>query len=314
MGISRTCLKYSSADWWCHEFSFKVKISVNQFSNSSVFRMSGANPIRRSVKQRPNGFAACNWKKKSMIIINFENATTLREYYLSETVLDIGGERLLRNKSAAWTTAVWSPTALSSPLVTQNSSICAICTHFPPNYIFPRAKFRPEMSRKGPPGCLGMAHLSGWINNETFLASLQHFVKFTKASITNRQLLLLDNDNSHLDFHVVQYCKENRITMLAFPPHCSERIQPFDVSVFDPFKNAMKNSFYLNNTWHQLNPGKQISIHDVAEFYRVPYLQIFTPPPKKTFLGFQECGIFPFNGDTSSTLMLQIAQCVSWFN
>ena len=81
--------------------------------------------------------------------------------------------------------------------------------------------------------------------------------------------------------------------MLTFPPHYSDRIQPLDVSVFGPFKNAMKNSFYLNNTWHQLNPGKQISIHDVAEFYRVPYLQIFTPPLKKTFLRDSKMRNFP---------------------
>ena len=176
--------------------------------------------------------------------------------------------------------------------VTILAFICAIGTHCPPVYIFPRAKFRPEMSCNGPPGCLGMAHPSGWINNEMFLASLQNFVKFTKASITNRQLLLLDNHSSHLDFHVVQYCKANGITMLTFPPHCSHRIQPLDVSVFGPFKNAMKNSF---NTWHQLNPGKRISIHDVAELSRVPYLQTFTP--QNIIAGFKKSGIYPFNRD-----------------
>ena len=171
--------------------------------------------------------------------------------------------------------------------------ISAIGTQCPPVFILPRVKFQPAMTRHGPPGCLGLAHPSGWINAHIFLESLNHFAKFTNASLTNRGLLLLDNHSSHLDFHVVQFCKANGITLLTFPPHCSYRIQPLDVSVFGPFKAAMKQSCF--NSWHQLNPGKRISIHEVAELSRGPYLQTFTP--HNIVAGFKKAGVHPFNRD-----------------
>ena len=60
--------------------------------------------------------------------------------------------------------------------------ISATGTHIPPVFIFPRKKFLPTMTSAGPSGCLGLAHPSGWINAETFLESLKHFVKCTGCS------------------------------------------------------------------------------------------------------------------------------------
>lgn len=37
---------------------------------------------------------------------------------------------------------------------------------------------------------------------------------------------------------------------------------------------SLKASF---NDWLQLNPGKRITIHDVAKLNRLPYIQAFTP-------------------------------------
>ena len=170
--------------------------------------------------------------------------------------------------------------------VTILALICDIGTHCPPVYIFPREKFRPKMSRNGPPGCLGMAHPSGWINNKIFLASLQHFVNFPKPPITNRQLLLLDNHSSHLNFYVVEYCKVNGISMLTFPPHSSHRIQPLDVSVF-----------HLSPLWKidstpGINsiPGSGFPFTMSLNFSADP---IFKCSPPTHYSGIQKIGNFP---------------------
>ncbi|KZS19716.1 Uncharacterized protein APZ42_013767 [Daphnia magna] len=150
--------------------------------------------------------------------------------------------------------------------------ICASGTQNPPIFVFPRVKFIPKMTSSGPPGCLGLAHPSGWVNGETFFKALQHFVKFAAPSKSNLHLLLLDNHSSHLDPAVISFAKENGIVMLSFPPHCSHRLQPLDVGVFRPFK---------------------ISIHEIAELTRDPYLQKITP--SNICSGIAKAGIHPFN-------------------
>ena len=160
----------------------------------------------------------------------------------------------------------------------------------PPVYIFPRKNFLSAMTERGPPGSLGLAPPSGWINGVTFLLSLQHFKNFVGCSVDNPVLLLLDNHSSHMDYKVVCFSKSNGIHMLTFPPHCSHRLQPLDVSVFGPFKAALRNSF---QDWLNLHPGKRISIHEAAELTRGPYLKAFKP--ENIISGLKKTGISPVN-------------------
>ena len=63
--------------------------------------------------------------------------------------------------------------------------------------------------------------------------------------------------------------------MLTFPPHCSHKLQPLNVSVFGPFKSHCKTSF---NDWLQSNPGGRISIHDIAELTKIPFIKASDTP------------------------------------
>jgi hypothetical protein len=87
------------------------------------------------------------------------------------------------------------------------------------------------MTRAGPIGCVGLAHPSGWINADTFLESLKHFFTCTGCNKQAPHLLLLDNHSSHLDLKVINFASDNQIVMLTFPPQCSHKLQPLDVSV-----------------------------------------------------------------------------------
>ncbi|KZS22067.1 Uncharacterized protein APZ42_010963 [Daphnia magna] len=159
-------------------------------------------------------------------------------------------------------------------------------THIPLVYIFPRKNFLSSMSCHRPPGCLALAHPSGWINGDTFLTSLQYFKKFADCSVSNPVLFFLDNHSSHLDYKVICFAKENGIHMPTFPPHCFHRLQPLYITVFGPSKSALRNSF---QDWLNVNPGKRISIHEVAELTRNPYLLSFTP--ENIISGFKNSGI-----------------------
>ena len=101
--------------------------------------------------------------------------------------------------------------------------------------VFPRKKFKDHFIRDEPNGCVGAATLSGWMEPETFLLFMKHFVKTVKVNIEHPVLLLLDN-HSHLAIDVLDYCKDNGVVLLSFPPNCSHKLQPLGHTVFGPLR------------------------------------------------------------------------------
>ena len=176
--------------------------------------------------------------------------------------------------------------------VTMLCFVSASGSSIPPVYVFPRKRPNPELIKGGPPGCIGLVHESGWMTGENFLVSLKHFHGIVKSSPEKPVLLIFDNHSSHTDYNVVKFAKENGIILLTFPPHCSHALQPLDVTVFGPFKDALAKS---HNEWIHGHPGQRISIKEVAALCRVPYLQKMTPA--NIVAGFADTGIHPFNRD-----------------
>ena len=68
----------------------------------------------------------------------------------------------------------------------------------PPMLVFPRKKFKNKFIRDGPNGCVAAATSSGWMEPETFLLLMKHFVIPVKVNIEHPVLLLLDDHYSHL--------------------------------------------------------------------------------------------------------------------
>nr|XP_042911567.1 MFS-type transporter clz9-like [Parasteatoda tepidariorum] len=135
-------------------------------------------------------------------------------------------------------------------LVTCCVAVNATGNSIPPFLIFPRQKFYDHFIRDGPPGCIGAANGSGWMQAAEFLQFLHHFAKHVKPSKVNVVLLLLDNHDSHLYIPSIKFCQDNGIILLSFPPHCSHRLQPLDVSVYGPLKryvNVAMDSWIKNH-------------------------------------------------------------------
>ena len=99
--------------------------------------------------------------------------------------------------------------------------------------------------------------MSGWMEPETFLLFMKHFVKTVKVNIEHPVLLLLDNPYSHLAIDVLDYCKDNGVVLLSFPPHCSHKLQPLDRTVFGPLKKIWGSE---QQTGMRNNPGKTMTI------------------------------------------------------
>lgn len=83
--------------------------------------------------------------------------------------------------------------------------------------------------------------------------------------------------------------------MLSFPPHCSHKLQPLDVSVFGPFK---KYSAAAQDAWLRNNPGKTLTIYDIPKIVAdsLPFAQTSV----NIVNGFRKAGIFPYNANIFS--------------
>lgn len=177
-------------------------------------------------------------------------------------------------------------------LVTLVGCINAQGASVPPYMIMPRVHFKESMLNGTPPGTNGAAHPSGWMNQDIFIKWLEHFKKHTKCSKSDPVLLLMDNHSSHISIEVIDFAKENGVTLLTFPPHCSHKLQPLDRSVYGPLKRYYNDSC---SRWMLNNPGRTISIHDIGALLGDSYAKAFTPI--NIMSGFRVSGINPLNPD-----------------
>lgn len=81
-------------------------------------------------------------------------------------------------------------------LVTRCVIVGLAGNHLPPAMIFPGAHFKEHMIAGAHPGTLGLGTVSGWMYSELFLKG---------------------------------------VTVVTFPSHSTNKLQPLDVGVFKPF-------------------------------------------------------------------------------
>lgn len=177
-------------------------------------------------------------------------------------------------------------------LVTTCCIVSASGNSLPPVMIFPRKTFKEFMLFGCLPGTLGLATPSGWMNSELFPQVMKHFVKFSHSSKDNPSLLIYDNHESHLSIAALNIAKQNGVHVVTLPPHCSNKLQPLDVSVFQSFKahyNAAVDSLML------AHPGQPITIYEIARCVKVAHERSMTP--QNITSGFRKSGVYPFDRD-----------------
>ena len=182
-------------------------------------------------------------------------------------------------------------------LVTVVYAVSASGNVIPPLFIFPRVNYKDHFIRGAPPGSVGRATRSGWINEDIFLEYLQHIIRNTRCSPDHRILLIMDNHESHISLKAIDTAKANGIVLLTIPPHTSHRLQPLDRSVYGPFKGAYNRAM---DGWLRSNPGKTVTIYDIPLL--VNEAQMSAVIPRNILSGFQSTGICPFNRELFSDI------------
>lgn len=135
---------------------------------------------------------------ESVIKRNPNFANGLRVYNLDETgtctVQSVRNKILTRKVQRRMSVKT---SAERGTLVTTCIIVNALGNVFPPIMIFPRKKFVNHMICGGYPGTLGLAHPSGWMEQNNFILVLKKFFALTNSSKENESLLIMESTGSH---------------------------------------------------------------------------------------------------------------------
>ncbi|XP_072389692.1 uncharacterized protein [Diabrotica undecimpunctata] len=135
---------------------------------------------------------------------------------------------------------------------------------------------------------------NGWMTAETFYQYIANvfYPHLIENNIKLPVILFVDGHKSHLSYQLSVLCNELQIEVIALYPNATRILQPCDVSIFRPLKEAWRQSV---REWEEQHPGGVVN--------KVVFASILEQAIKKSCKtetvvnGFKACGLFPFNAD-----------------
>ena len=170
------------------------------------------------------------------------------------------------------------------------TAICMIINSVRNTVVFP--SLHDLVIFGAPPGSLELVNIpqSSWITGPLVLKALEHVKKHTRISKEDHIILPMDNHERHCPLDSILYARENGITLVTFPLHCSDRLQPLDVGVMGPFKGKLR---IAQHDWMTANRGKVITVHGLTSLTNAAYQASFTA--KNIAAAFAKSGTWPFS-------------------
>ena len=134
---------------------------------------------------------------------------------------------------------------------------------------------------------------TGWSNNEFALNYLkQIFDRYTREKAGRGQrLLIIDGHQSHVNWEFLMTCDRLRILVCILPPHTTHRIQPLDVSLFQPLATAYSKN--INTLMHNSEEYVHITKRLFWPLFRDAWNASFTRSNIES--GWKKTSIWPFN-------------------
>lgn len=131
---------------------------------------------------------------------------------------------------------------------------------------------------------------SGWINTELFLKWFKEFVRGVGSE--RPVILIMDSHVSHVTPDVLEIASKNEIIIVTIPPHTSHILQPLDVSVYKPLKQAWQENV---RRFQEGSPFRRPGRYDFHALFNPSFLKAFSK--ENIISGFNRTGIFPLNSE-----------------
>ena len=164
-------------------------------------------------------------------------------------------------------------------------------TRLPPYVVYKAKHLYDTWTKGGPAGALFNKSPSGWMEQphflewfkKMFLPSVQHLLS------TGAVVLFFDGHYSHISIDLIRSAQSNRVHLLCFPSQATAVLQPLDVGVFGPLKQAWKK--VLKEHKIQSNVDKEVFPTLLAQLWS----RSFTKQHLQS--GFKATGLFPLDRD-----------------
>ncbi|XP_065082560.1 uncharacterized protein LOC135704950 [Ochlerotatus camptorhynchus] len=161
--------------------------------------------------------------------------------------------------------------------------------HLPPYVIFARARMHESLKKGAPSGTKFSCNPSGYMTADIFLDWFEHFLENVHPTVSNPVLLIIDGHSSHTkNLAFAERARANFVTVLVLPPHCSNKMQPLDISFMGPFKIHYASAA---EAFMRKYPGRNIGQYDVAELMGTAFVK--TATTSVAINGFKKSGIWP---------------------
>ncbi|KAJ8895869.1 hypothetical protein PR048_001209, partial [Dryococelus australis] len=150
--------------------------------------------------------------------------------------------------------------------------------------IFNRKRMKQELKDGVPPGSVFACNDSGCMRLEWF----DNFLAHVKPTEDDPALLILDGHLSHTkNLEVIVNTRENFLSILCLPPHCTHKLQHLDVGVMFPLSHYL---YMALEKWMSNHPGRVVTLFQIG-YTSVNHIY------KPSINGFRKTGIVPYNPD-----------------
>ncbi|KAG5875329.1 hypothetical protein JTB14_018737 [Gonioctena quinquepunctata] len=154
--------------------------------------------------------------------------------------------------------------------------VAADGSFLPPFIIFKGGAVQARWtSPKAYPGTVYSVSTNGWMEEAQFFNWFESvFVKWvkdlrvTKNLPDQNALLLYEGHKSHISLRIIECALGNKIVLVMFPSHLTDRLQPLDKCVFGPVKTCWEKKLIAHGKKHMGHGAGRLKNNDSLNFWR----------------------------------------------
>ena len=232
-------------DWWKGSMKRWPMLTDRKPQHLSRKRAEGANEeIVRRFFERVEALL-----RETGLLYATDLAERLWNYNESGLCNAVTGGKVLTKKGSRW---VHDTAGGSGRTYTTIHGSCGSASGvpLPPFIVYKGKHLYNAWTKGGPAGAMYSVSGSGWMEKESYESwFMKMFLPATKNRESAPVVLFFDGHHSHISISLIKVCKENNVHLMLLPSNTTHVLQPLDVGVFGPVKQAWKNSSAIQDCY-----------------------------------------------------------------